>query len=419
MRQSLIRLRHKAKRYFRWLWPWIIRGRAFLRWLPVQTIPVSSKYFGRPKGLYRTTHEYLASPTGRSGGQRSHEIYPAETLRFTLPTPLDGEEVHWKFREHQVKEMPASYVFELENARFWGHYAGSIITPDDRLLADLSHDVLTAENHKIFTKFKLPACRRIEGTVAVLATAEAATNYWHWTFDLLPRFHLLEKAGFTPANVDFYLVNHTGLAFQLETLAELGIRPEQIIRVDDSCHFEVERIVVSSLKPSQLHVAPWVCEYLRHFIPAPPSAEPPSRRLFISRENATFRRLLNEAEVFEALRPLGFEKIHSEHLTVGEQRRIFRQAACVVAPHGAALSNLVYCQAGTDVVELFPASYVDLSMWPHSSHRRLNHRYLIGEGAVADSEIRRTSNLSLSQSQIQKLVLTVTNLDRAHSEAQC
>lgn len=100
----------------------------------------------------------LSLTRGRRGGNSVREIYSAETIRFNLPTPLDGGEVHRKFRENQVKEVPAQYVFELEKARFWGHYGGSIITPDDRLLADLSHDVLGADRHKIFAKFKLLPC---------------------------------------------------------------------------------------------------------------------------------------------------------------------------------------------------------------------------------------------------------------------
>lgn len=370
----------------------IIHGRTFLRWLPIQKIPISSKYFGRPKGLYRTTHEYLASPAGRRGAQRSYEIHPAETLRFAWPEALKSE-VREQFREHQVKEMPARHVFEIENARFWGHYAGSIITSDDRLLGDLSHDVLTADNHKIFTKFKLPPCRRINGTVAVLATAEAATNYWHWTFDLLPRFHLLEKAGFTPANVDFYLVNHTGLPFQLETMSELGIRPEQIIRTNDSCHLEAERLIVSSLKPTPWHVTRDDCEFLRSFIPESEANRTLSRRLFISREFATFRRLRNEAEIFDLLRPYGFEKVSCDRLSVREQRQLFHEAQCIVAPHGAAMCNLVYCQPGTGVIEIFSPNYIDLGMWPNTTYSGLRHTYLFGKGErlrnAGSSETRR------------------------------
>lgn len=383
MRKLLKQFYYRYKLRFRWLWPWIIGSRDLLRRLPLQMIPISSKFFGRPKGFHRTTHEFLTSPAGRAGRNVAHQIHPAETLRFNLPTPLGGGEVHPKFRENQVKEMPPTYVFELENARFWGHYGGSIISADDRLLGDVSHDVLGVERHKIFTKLKLPRCRRLPGTVAVLATAEAATNYWHWSFDLLPRFHLLAKAGFTPANVNFYLVNHTGLPFQLEMLTEFGIRPEQIIRSDARTHIEAERLVVSSLKPSQLHVTRWACDFLHGLVAGLESSNPPTRRLFISRENANFRRLLNEAEVFEIVRPLGFEKIHSERLSVREQQRLFFEAEMVLGPHGSGFTNLVYCRPQARMLEIFSAGYVDPALWSQSACTGLRHWTYIDDATAS------------------------------------
>jgi capsular polysaccharide biosynthesis protein len=251
--------------------------------------------------------------------------------------------------------------------------------------------------------------------VAVLSTAEAAANYWHWMLELLPRFHLLEKAGFSPSEVDCYLVNHTGQPFQLETLTELGIRRDQIVRTDGRSHYEVERMVVSSLKLTQLHVAPWACAFLRTLSASSATAQKPRRRLYISRAAARFRRLLNEDELFSQLQEFGFERIHCEALTAREQRELFRAAELIIGPHGAALTNLVFCEPGTRIVELFPPDYVDLSMWPHISHTRLCHYYLRGEArreSRADSPVR-TQDFTVSSDVLLKFVKTECAHDAA------
>jgi capsular polysaccharide biosynthesis protein len=387
MRQSLKRVYHRCKPHFRWLWQWILFYRRILRALPVAKIPVSSKFFGRPKGYYRTTQEYQASTRASRMGNVSREIYPAETVRFTLPTPLEGGEAHWKFKENQVKEIPPARVFELHNARFWGHYGGSIITEDDRLLADLSPDVLGLEHHRIFAAVKLPRCRRLDGTVAVLSTAEAGHNYWHWTFDLLPRLHLLQQAGFTPANVNFYLVNHSGLHFQEQTLSEAGIPSEKIIWTNARTHIEAERMIVSSLKPAQLHVSNWTCRFLHGL--APEGIATNKRRLFVGRGAAAFRQWRNEDEVFHFLKGRGFERIACDKLSVAEQRRVFSEAEIVIAAHGAAMANIIYCRPETTFVEVFPSNYVDASMWPAASYLRLKHYYVLGEGATHDANARK------------------------------
>ena len=43
-----------------------------------------------------------------------------------------------------------------------------------------------------------------------------------------------------------------------------------------------------------------------------------------------------------------------EDLTAIAQMDLFRRAEMVVAPHGAALANLIFCPPGTQVLELSP-----------------------------------------------------------------
>jgi capsular polysaccharide biosynthesis protein len=77
----------------------------------------------------------------------------------------------------------------------------------------------------------------------------------------------------------------------------------------------------------------------------------------ISRAGAANRRILNEADLLQALSPLGFERYRLEALPIEEQIALFQDAECVVAPHGAGLANLVFAPE-TAVVELFAADYI-------------------------------------------------------------
>lgn len=79
--------------------------------------------------------------------------------------------------------------------------------------------------------------------------------------------------------------------------------------------------------------------------------EDPPAKLYVSRRNAS-RSLPNEAQLEDRLRAEGFHVIHPETVPWPEQVALFRSAAVVVAPHGAGLSNLVFSQPGTKVVEL-------------------------------------------------------------------
>jgi hypothetical protein len=83
----------------------------------------------------------------------------------------------------------------------------------------------------------------------------------------------------------------------------------------------------------------------------------PWRRLFVSRRDASKRRVANEAPLLTALRPLGFELIVPGGLTFAEQVTMFSSAELVVGPHGAGLANALFMPRGGAVLELNHTSF--------------------------------------------------------------
>lgn len=81
------------------------------------------------------------------------------------------------------------------------------------------------------------------------------------------------------------------------------------------------------------------------------NAGTPCRKVYISREFATMRRIENENEVQEWMRGHGYEIVHTEKLPFAKQIRLFAEAKEVVSIHGAALTNLMFMKPGTLVRE--------------------------------------------------------------------
>ena len=67
--------------------------------------------------------------------------------------------------------------------------------------------------------------------------------------------------------------------------------------------------------------------------------------------------MINEQELEAALARLGFSSFDCAAHSVREQAAAFKSADIVVAPHGAGLSNIVYCKPGTRVIEVIPEGY--------------------------------------------------------------
>lgn len=81
----------------------------------------------------------------------------------------------------------------------------------------------------------------------------------------------------------------------------------------------------------------------------------PNRRdrlIYVSRRFAARRRILNENQVERRLNKRGFETVHLERLPMKQQGKLFSEARCIVGLHGAGLSNMLFSQAATEVVEI-------------------------------------------------------------------
>ncbi|CAG2158766.1 glycosyltransferase 61 family protein [Cupriavidus numazuensis] len=76
------------------------------------------------------------------------------------------------------------------------------------------------------------------------------------------------------------------------------------------------------------------------------------RRIFISRRAFSSRQMVNEVEIGSLLATYGFETVYPEDLSFLEQIDVFRSAAIVVGSCSSAMSNTLYCAAGTPAIGL-------------------------------------------------------------------
>lgn len=304
-------------------------------------------------------------------------IDPPHTIKRCPPRTVEAT-VHSKFTRELLTEVPASYVAVIPYGRVFGHH-GAIITPDNRLLRDVSIDFgAPQDRHFALARGNLPKVKKINGKSAVLAS-KGARHYFHWLFDALPRLDMLQRSGIA---VDHYLIPKPK-AFHYEYLDLFGIPPKHVIPLEKDSHAEVEQLILPSLPSRTGVVTRRSCDFLRKTVfkvITPPVTLSTHRRLYISRSQAEKRKVLNEDKVIQALESYGFRTIVLEALSVVEQVTAFASADIIVAPHGAGLSNLVYCRPGTQVIECFSPQYVNVCYWGLCEQLKLPYFYIIGEG---------------------------------------
>ncbi|MDX2211902.1 MAG: glycosyltransferase 61 family protein [Oculatellaceae cyanobacterium bins.114] len=229
----------------------------------------------------------------------------------------------------------------------------------------------------------LPPIEPIRGTVAVLSGLSGHV-YFHWMVDILPRVEVLRSQGINFNDIDWFLVNSQQHPFQRETLTQLGIPAEKILESDRHPHLQADQLLVPSFPGALGWAQPWALQFLRRtFLQSSllnGSAPTPPQRIYISRANARYRRVLNEGAVIEELRSHGFKVVNLESQSLVEQIRLFATAKAIVAPHGSGLTNIAFCQPQTQVLELVSPNYIRPYYWTMSQSLRLRHYFLQSEG---------------------------------------
>jgi capsular polysaccharide biosynthesis protein len=340
-------------------------------------VHISSAFWGPPKTIYPCTKNWVASQK-QNRIFKYKEIESAQIVCKKSPKSLD-DTVHWEFIKWQTIESPTLFVLELFNGRVVGE-GRAVITPDDCILGDLSPEYKSdPHEHSLLSSLKLPALTKTDQPMTVLANV-GGSNYYHWLFDVLPRLYVLEKAGFDLLQIDSFLFNKISQPFQVETLTALGIERQKIVEAHEDYHLQSERLIVPSLTGQIGHPSNWACQFLRdRFLKKSNEIEQCSY-LYISRGKATRRRVLNEIEVSHVLEENGFKVVHFEDFSFFEQVELISSASVVVAPHGAALANLVFCAPQTKVIEIFAPKYVNQCYLALAHQVNLDYYYLLGEG---------------------------------------
>ncbi|MGD1807592.1 tetratricopeptide repeat protein [Dapis sp. BLCC M126] len=330
----------------------------------------------------------------QKGGTRSLSV----SKDGSIPTlTKDAKNGISGFAYFQKLSQSPTFVTIVQSGRAWIMpkknywrlcYGIAIMTPDNYLLGDLSREYPSPlpgctkhdpSQHRIFGFEKLPPLEKINGKVAVLSVL-SGNVYFHWMVDLLPRIEILRQ-GINLEEIDWFVVNDYQQPFQRETLKSLGVREEKILASDRHPHIQAEELVVPSY-PSYLGwLQPWGLKFLREvFLRGITNNKSDfSERIYIGRGNARYRRVMNEPEVVEILKQFGFTCITPESMSLENQIATFAHAKIIVAPHGSGLTNIVFCNPGTKVIELFSPHYLRYYYWHISRLLGLEHYFLIGE----------------------------------------
>lgn len=279
------------------------------------------------------------------------------------------EEIEWHY-------SPEVYIAELHNICITG--ASSVIKAEKQCLYDpLAYD----KENRLDIKFSnvigsvgenyIIENRKITNNIeeGIFLLGFASYNYYHMTIEIVSRLSYVdgfEKYRYLPIIVDEIMVQ---IPQYFQLLNQCNVYQHKIISLRHGEVARIGRLVYPSyntwmpinvkdrnmIRTGDFVIAQSALENIRNY--AQFNNVEKSRNIFISRKNVVSTRLKNEEKVRGLFEKHGFEVVFTEELSYKEQVNLFHMAKCVVGASGAALTNIIYCQEGTDIVCIIPEEY--------------------------------------------------------------
>jgi capsular polysaccharide biosynthesis protein len=337
-------------------------------------------------------------PTGRL----DTTVLPACTSHRRLPLNFD-ERDRQLFEHEFVNPIPATSILELRDVRISPE--GLLFKRGKILTESFAFPFLFDEwKKRSVVKFLIRnyslRTRRLEQS-AVWIVDDWSSGYFHWLADALSRLvlmrdHLRDKILLLPFQYQqFDYVQASLKAFAVQNVR--FINANEVLRcnrlffptpVAPSGHFREE--IIQAVR-NQL-----VGQYGLN------DGTLPEARIYISREKAPKRKIVNEPEVVEVLRSHRFEVIHAEDLSFADQVRIVSQARYLVSNHGAGLTNMLFMAAGKSVLELrHRADRINNCYFTLASALNLNYFYQTCD-SIKPNEDAHTADLVVDPAELEK-----------------
>ena len=106
-----------------------------------------------------------------------------------------------------------------------------------------------------------------------------------------------------------------------------------------------------------------------------------SKKIYVTRQDSNYRKIINESDVVTLLREKGYKVINPQLYEIDEQIEIFSNAEKIIAPHGSNLANIIFCKPGTEIYEIIPSfrvnekiledRYLNLSLINNLKHNKI------------------------------------------------
>jgi Glycosyltransferase 61 len=216
----------------------------------------------------------------------------------------------------------------------------------------------------------------------IIGSNRAWHNYYHWLIQAVPAIDWALRQG---GHLKVTLVLPPLRRWQEETLALLGCQDVARLILHPSGTYHFPSAEFSDFLGERMPglVAPAAMATFRRLSNSVPWPRDTADAIYVARTDAQDRAMENESELIGMLERQGVRIIVPGTLSIAEQIAAFRAARLVIGPHGAGLSNIVFCQPRSLVYEMLPRFYPNAAFNRIAQMADLNYWADMFEGSAS------------------------------------
>ncbi|WP_157557349.1 glycosyltransferase family 61 protein [Natrinema pellirubrum] len=329
--------------------------------------------------------------SGASSTKFFNQYEGVETYKLDLPilpeTPEDYAQAFRKNYPKSVQTKPPA-VYEIENTTIISSYGIPVCEygylPETGLSSkNILIGLLSAGTNGITPSGRSAFQKKKEFDTLLSLVGPYDKNYYHWFGNYLPRLEGLQH--YPGADEVTLMIPADPPEWLRDSLELLGFGDYNIVEWPGK-PVHADRYILSRYRSeasSETGNRPpimskknfkWILDRIGENTPNN-TREKDRPRIYISREDATARRTLNEQEVMATLSEYDFEKYILSEYSLAEQIRLFSNAEIIIGAHGAGLINMLFASDATVIELLGPkTSSINPGLF-YTISQPLNHTY--------------------------------------------
>lgn len=232
----------------------------------------------------------------------------------------------------------------------------------------------------------------------------ASFNYYHWLIETLPRLIMLRKL-YPDATI---ILPFSATPYMVQTVELLGYN--KTFKIPENTTVKIPQLAFVEKAGTFLHQDNQLLREVASSIISQvvPAVTKPQRRVYASRSRANCRKVANEPELLNLLYEYNFELIYFEDFNFTEQVEIMRNVDIIVGLHGANLTNILFMQEGTILIELMNLLSPNLVYFQLASYLQLGY-YIIPCMPDSDSGTHNNADVLVDLLQIENTLQSIDN----------